>query len=96
MSIHGLIMPVIDILKFAQNQNLDVKRNPNKKNYLLKLEHAKHKPIIFKLDSIPQLVNMKKLEETNINESTPNWITHYLQNDTIKLALVNHNKLSPC
>lgn len=93
MSIHGLIMPVIDILKFAQNQNLDVKSNPNKKKYLLKLEHSNHKPVIFKLDSIPQLVNMKQLETNKTEQNTPSWIKNYLQNDTIKLALVDHNKL---
>lgn len=93
ISIHGLIMPVIDILKFAKSQNLDVVSDPNKKNYLLKLEHADHKPIVFKLDSIPQLVNMKQLEKLDTANDTPEWVKNYLQNDTIKLALVDHNKL---
>lgn len=93
MSIHGLIMPVIDILKFAQNQKLDVTSNPNKKNYLLKLEHADHKPIVFRLDSIPQLVNAKQLEKVDKDNNAPAWINNYLKNDSIKLALVDHNKL---
>lgn len=93
ISIHGLIMPVIDILKFAQNQNLDVTPSPNKRNYLLKLEHPDHKPIVFKLESIPQLVNMTQLEEVETDDNSPEWINNYLQNDSIKLAFVDHNKL---
>ncbi len=93
ISIHGLIMPVIDILKFAQDQKLDVTTNTNKRNYLLKLEHADHKPIVFKLETIPQLVNMTQLEEVKTEDNAPAWINNYLQNDAIKLAFVDHDKL---
>lgn len=92
ISIHGLIMPVIDILKFAISQNIDVIAS-NKKNYLLKLEHVDHRPIVFKLDSIPQLVNIKQLQTQETDENTPDWVKSYLKNDTIQLALVDHNKL---
>jgi len=93
MSIHGLIVPVVNILKFAMSENLDVQTDTSNKPYLLKLEHKNHKPIIFKLDSIPQLVNTTELVEIENDENTPDWIKHYLENDTIKLASIDHEKL---
>jgi len=49
--------------------------------------------IVFKLESIPQLVNMTQLEEVETDDNSPEWINNYLQNDSIKLAFVDHNKL---
>lgn len=92
LSIHGLIMPVIDILKFTKTQNLTQNTTSNKKNYLLKLEHADHKPIVLKLDAIPKAINTQELNSIKSIDGTPDWIKSYLENDSIKLAYVDHQK----
>jgi len=93
ISIHGLIVPVIDILLFAKSENLKVEDNSNSKEYLLKLEHPNHQPIVMKLDNIPKLVNMKKLKEVKRDNNSPDWIENYLENDEVKIASVDHDKL---
>ena len=94
LSIHGLILPVIDIFEFARSQDLKVtKNNKNDNIYLLKLEHSSFKPLVLKLDSIPQLINTKKMKEVNQNSSKANWIKNYLENKSVKLAQIDHKKL---
>lgn len=92
LSIHGLIMPVIDILKFTKTQNLNTTKIQKNKHYLLKLEHADHQPIVLKLDAIPKTINITQLDNIDPEEGSPEWIKSYLQNKTIKLAYVDHQK----
>ncbi len=65
VSIHGLIMPVIDILGFIKSQNIDVKESKLNKTYLLKLEHQDYSPIVFILDTIPIGVNGRFLSSNS-------------------------------
>jgi len=95
VSIHGGIMPVIDILDFVKNQNIDVKKTNKKrqKTYLLKLEHKDYSPIVFSLDSIPHLVNTEDYTKVDVEKDAPTWIESYLQDDSKTIALIDHNEL---
>jgi len=94
VSIHGAIMPVIDILDFVINQNIDAQRNNTKqKTYLLKLEHKDYSPIVFSLDSIPHLVNTEDYIKMDSNRNDPSWIEGYLEDNSNTIALINHNDL---
>ncbi len=93
VSIHGVIMPVIDILGFVKSQNIPVEESKTNKKYLLKLEHDDYSPIVFRLDSIPQLVNTNNCKNIEIDDKSPKWIKNYLDNGSEKLAILDHQKL---
>lgn len=96
VSIHGVIMPVIDILDFVKNNNVDAKETQSKvkKIYLLKLEHKNYNPIVFSLDSIPHLANSENYRKVDVtDDNTPEWIEGYLQDSSTKISLINHEKL---
>lgn len=98
ISIHGIIMPVIDVLTFAKKQKLKVKSKKQNKNYLLKLEHPEYRPIVLKLDALPQTINIKKLKSSNDDsladdKNSPQWIKKYLEDENIKIAFIDHHKL---
>jgi len=93
ISIHGLIMPVIDIIAFARTQNIEIEESNANKTYLLKLEHKDYSPIVFKLDSLPRLVNTDNYKNKKADNSSPRWIKNYLKNESTILAFIDHQKL---
>ena len=93
VSIHGLIIPVIDILAFARTQNIEIEKSTAKKTYLLKLEHKDYSPIVFRLDSLPRLVNTDSYQKTEAKNDSPEWIKSYLNDESTTLALIDHQKL---
>lgn len=95
ISIHGMIIPVVNMFKFVNTQNLKVinTNKDKKKNYLLKIEPADHRPLVLKLNSIPQLVNVKELKTSDKSDNSPEWIKSYHENDDIKIAAIDHDKL---
>lgn len=93
VSIHGLIIPVIDILKFTRNQGLPFTNTSTKKRYLLKLEHKNHSPIVFILDSLPRLINTDDFEKINTNKESPKWIKNILKKESVSLAVIEHKEL---
>lgn len=93
ISIRGIIMPVIDIHAFVQQQLNDTKPDQNEKKYLLKLEHKHHSPIVFIVDKLPVVINIKNLKKTKKTKNTPAWVTGYLKQGSTKIAQINHNEL---
>ena len=93
VSIHGLIIPVIDINLFAQNQGLQITKPNTNKRYLLKLEHKDYKPIVLILDSLPRLINTDDFESMEAATNSPSWIKNNLHNNSIELAFIDHNEL---
>ena len=93
ISVHGHIIPVIDILGFVSTQNIVTEENKSTKTYLLKLEHKDYSPIVFKLDALPRLVNTDEFEKTEISKNSPEWVEHYLKKESTTLALIDHKKL---
>jgi len=63
------------------------------KAYLLKLEHKDYSPIVFKLDSLPRLVNTDNYKNKKADNSSPRWIKNYLKSESITLAFIDHQKL---
>jgi len=90
VSIHGLIIPVIDISAFGKTQNIKIQKNNTKKSYLLKLEHKDYSPIVFKLDSLPQSVNIDDYRKTNADNNSPEWIKHYLVSESKTISSIDH------
>lgn len=93
ISIHGEIMPVIDILSFVKSQKLDVKESKTNKTYLLKLEHQDYSPVVFSLDSIPHMINADDCEELSAKSNSPKWIEKYLKKESKELAFIDHEEL---
>lgn len=93
VSIHGLIMPVIDILAFGRTQKVNIQENDTKKSYLLKLEHNNYSPIVFKLDALPQLINIDDYIKSRAEKNAPDWIKHYIKNNSTIFAFIDHQKL---
>ena len=93
ISIRGIIMPVIDIHAFIQHQLNDTKPDQNEKKYLLKLEHKHHSPIVFIVDKLPEVINIKNLKKIKKTKNTPAWLTGYLKQGSTKIAQINHNEL---
>ena len=93
MSIHGLIIPVIDILAFVEHQGIETVKASFNKTYLLKLEHKNHSPIVFILDSLPRLVNIDNFKKEETNNNSPKWIKNYLKNDSTSLAFIDHKEM---
>lgn len=93
LSIHGLIIPVIDILAFVKTQNLDIQDSNAGKPYYLKLEHKDYSPIVFMLDSLPQLVDTDIFEKTKADDNSPAWLLNNLENNSTKIAFIDHKAL---
>jgi chemotaxis signal transduction protein len=93
ISIRGVIMPVINIHAFLQAQMKNTNKTVTDKSYLLKLEHEEHPPIVFKVDKLPEMINIKNFKTTKKNKNTPDWIQHYLTQGSTKIAHVNHKGL---
>lgn len=93
VSIHGLIIPVIDILAFVEHQGIETVKASFNKTYLLKLEHKNHSPIVFILDSLPRLVNIDNFKKEETNNNSPKWIKNYLKNDSTSLAFIDHKEM---
>lgn len=93
ISIHGLIIPVIDILIFAKDQSIEVTESTREKTYLLKLEHKEYSPIVFKLDFLPRLVNTATYKKTHAEHNSPDWVKGYLKNESMTLTSIDHQKL---
>ena len=95
VSIHGLIIPVIDFFKFVESQkiNSNIDNSSNNKSYLLKLEHKDFQPIVIKLNAIPKMLDCKDLKNIKNNDESTNWINNYLEYGTIRVAVINHQKL---
>ena len=93
ISIHGLIIPVIDILSFVKTQGINCEENPLEKTYLLKLEHKEFNPIVLKLDALPRLIDTESYIETKANNNSPEWIKSYLSDESKTLVYLDHKKL---
>ena len=93
ISIHGLIIPVIDIFAFVQTQNIKIDNSTTNKSYLLKLEHKSYNPLVLKLDALPQLVDIQDYRKTNVDTGSPKWLKYYLENESTKLAFIDHKEL---
>jgi len=93
LSIHGNIMPVIDIIKFAQHEQMNVTKSVNENKYLLKLEHSRYSPIVFSLDSLPQLVNTTSLEVKVRSDSDSEWVESYLIDGNKEIAVIDSDML---
>lgn len=94
VSVHGLIIPVIDILSFVKSQNLELsEERTSKKSYLLKLEHKSYSPLVLKLDALPLLINVDNYKKTSADQSSPKWLKYYLENESSKVAFIDHKEL---
>jgi len=93
ISIHGSIVPVVDIHKCLNSNKQKETIDNSAKTYLLKLEHSNYNPIIFKLDALPKLINKKELKRRNSTSNSPEWVMHYFENNQNKIAVIDHRKL---
>ncbi len=94
ISIRGIIMPVIDILGFVSQQTNKKEQGSRKsKSHLLKLEHKDHPPIVFKVDKLPELIDIKNSKKTKVTKKSPTWMQHYIKHGSTKVHQINHKEL---
>jgi len=93
ISIRGIIMPVIDIHAFVLQETNKKEKSHEGKSYLLKLEHANHPPIVFKVDKLPELINVKDAKKTKVTKNSPSWMHHCLKQGSAKIHQINHTEL---
>ena len=93
VSIRGVIMPVIDLHTFVQSQVNKPEDSYEGDGYLLKIEHKEHTPVVFKIDKLPELINISNKKKTKVPKSYPGWIKNYLKQGSTKIAEVDHKEL---
>ncbi len=102
ISIRGTIVPVINIKKFLQDKatievkHRDKENNEDTKNnteQFLLMTHTQHPPIVFLIDKLPKMINIKDYTRERKPKKTPSWHTKQLISDNLTIVEADHNKL---
>lgn len=95
VSVRGSVVPVIDMQQYVLSKT-DVNMNnldkPQKAYYLM-LEYDGFSPIIFKIDALPKLVNIKPYKKIRTSKKIPKWMVQNHKNKKSTLMQVNHRML---
>ncbi len=95
ISIRGVIIPVVNMHTLLKDElkKLKNKNKPNKKPFLLMVEHNNHAPIILQIDKLPEIINIKDYTYSRSANNSPNWQGKTWKNSTNKLFEINHDML---
>jgi len=93
ISIRGIIMPVIDLHEFLGTEMEVGKKKSNRKTSLLMIDHKDHTPVIFEIENLPEIINIKEYKTKRKPKGSPNWQEKYLGNGNNTVIQINHKDL---
>jgi chemotaxis signal transduction protein len=93
LSVRGIVMPVIDLHMFLNQQVTKKEKEGNEQSSLLMIEHKDHTPIVFEIESLPELVNFKKFKIKKSPKKIPTWQEKYLSDGNQTIIQIDHKEL---
>jgi len=92
ISIRGTIMPVINLYKFLDDK-IDLKKATKDQTHYLLLDHRDHKPVVFLIDKLPEVLDLEEYTHKKAPTNAPDWFIETLEKDNKHIIKVNHKKL---
>ncbi|MEE9326573.1 MAG: chemotaxis protein CheW [Cocleimonas sp.] len=93
LSVRGIVMPVIDLHMFLNQQIVNKGKESNKQPSLLRIDHKDHTPIVFEIDSLPELINFKEFKVKKSPKTMPVWQQKYLSDGNQTIVQIDHKEL---